>query len=59
VRDAPDFIGLLSDPELLQLMLFACPDGVLATDESHRIVLYTGACEQLANDPDDAGREVA
>ncbi len=47
MRDAPDFIGLLSDPELLQLMLFACPDGVLATDDAHRIVLYTGACEQI------------
>jgi diguanylate cyclase (GGDEF)-like protein/PAS domain S-box-containing protein len=51
LRDAPDFIGLLSDPELLQLMLFACPDGVLATDDEHRIVLYTGACEQIFGFP--------
>lgn len=43
----PDFIGVLSDPDLLQLMLFACPDGVLATDAQHRIVLYTGSCEEI------------
>jgi diguanylate cyclase (GGDEF)-like protein/PAS domain S-box-containing protein len=43
----PDFISLLSDAESLQLMLFACPDGVLATDRNERVVLYTGACETL------------
>lgn len=51
VRSAPDFIGLLSDPDLLQLMLFACPDGVLATDEADRIVLYTGASEEIFGFP--------
>ncbi|MBA4180467.1 MAG: hypothetical protein C0506_07760 [Anaerolinea sp.] len=40
-----DFISLLSEPSLLQLMLFACPDGVIATDQENRIVLYTGASE--------------
>lgn len=42
-----DFIALLTDPDLLQLMLFACPDGVLATDEEDRIVLYAGASESM------------
>jgi diguanylate cyclase (GGDEF)-like protein/PAS domain S-box-containing protein len=47
LRGGTDFISLLSDPDLLQLMLFACPDGVIATDERDRIVLYTGASEQI------------
>jgi len=42
-----DFIALLTDPELLQLMLFACPDGVLATDELGHIALYAGASEAM------------
>lgn len=42
-----DFISLLSEPDLLQLMLFACPDGVIATDQHERIVLYTGASEAI------------
>ena len=42
-----DFIALLTDPELLQLMLFACPDGVLATDEVGNIALYAGASEAM------------
>lgn len=51
MRDVPDFIGLLSDPDLLQLLLFACPDGVVATDRDHRIVLYTGASESIFGFP--------
>lgn len=43
----PDFISLLSDPDLLQLMLFACPDGVILTDRHDRVLLYTGAAEQI------------
>ncbi len=42
-----DFIALLTDPDLLQLMLFACPDGILATDEDGDIVLYAGASEGM------------
>lgn len=42
-----DFIALLTDPDLLQLMLFACPDGVLATDEDGNIVLFAGASEAM------------
>ena len=42
-----DFVSLLSEPDLLQLMLFACPDGVIATDPSNRIILYTGASEAI------------
>lgn len=42
-----DFIALLTDPDLLQLMLFACPDGVLATDELGHIALYAGASEAM------------
>jgi diguanylate cyclase (GGDEF)-like protein/PAS domain S-box-containing protein len=51
LKGTPDFIALLSDPELLQLMLFACPDGVVATDAEDRVVLYTGACEELFGFP--------
>jgi diguanylate cyclase (GGDEF)-like protein/PAS domain S-box-containing protein len=47
LKSGQDFISLLSDPDLLQLMLFACPDGVVATDEQDHIVLYTGASEQI------------
>ena len=47
MKGGTDFISLLSDPDLLQLMLFACPDGVVATDDKDRIVLYTGASEEI------------
>ncbi len=47
----PDFLSVLSDEELLQLMLFACPDGVLATDRDGLVVLYTGASEQIFGFP--------
>lgn len=40
-----DFIALLTDPELLQLMLFACPDSVLATDATGAIAVFVGASE--------------
>jgi diguanylate cyclase (GGDEF)-like protein/PAS domain S-box-containing protein len=43
----PDFIALLSDADSLQLMLFACPDGVIATDPEDDILLYTGASELM------------
>jgi len=43
----PDFIDVLSDSELMQLMLFACPDGVVATDRENRVTLYTGASEAI------------
>ena len=42
-----DFLAVLSDPESLQLLLFACPDGVIATDREDRIILYTGSSESL------------
>ena len=42
-----DFISLLSEPDLLQLMLVACPDSVIATDRDHRIILFTGASEAI------------
>ncbi len=47
----PDFLSVLSDEELLQLMLFACPDGVVATDRDGLVVLYTGASEQIFGFP--------
>lgn len=47
VNGHTDFITLLTDPELLQLMLFACPDGVLATDENGKILVYAGHCEAM------------
>ncbi len=42
-----DFLSLLSDPDMLQLMLVACPDGIIATDASGRVTLYTGAAEAI------------
>lgn len=42
-----DFIVLLSDPDVLQLMLSACPDGVIATNAEGDIMLYTGASERI------------
>ncbi len=42
-----DFISLLPEPDLLQLMPVACPDGVVATDRDNRIILYTGASEAI------------
>lgn len=47
MRGKPDFLAVLADGELLQLMLIACPDGVVAVDRKGRVVLYTGASEQL------------
>lgn len=44
---SPDFLSLLSDADTLQLMLVACPDGVVVFDPSDRVVLYTGAAEGL------------
>ena len=42
-----DFVSLLSEPDLLQLMLVGCPDSVVATDKDHRIILFTGASETI------------
>lgn len=44
---APDFLSVLSDAESLQGLLFACPDGVIATDPDDRVILYTGASETI------------
>jgi len=43
----PDFIDLLADADLLQLLLFNCPDGVIAAGPDHNVVLYTGASERI------------
>lgn len=42
-----DFLDLLWDSDLQQLMLMACPDGVIVTNPQDEVVLYTGASEQL------------
>ena len=42
-----DFLSLLSDPDMLQLMLVSCPDGIIATDGDGRVTLYTGASETI------------
>jgi len=42
-----DFLKLLSDPEAMQLMLFACPDGVVVSGPDERVVLYAGASEVI------------
>jgi diguanylate cyclase (GGDEF)-like protein/PAS domain S-box-containing protein len=47
VVEGADFLSVLGDPESLNLMLFACPDGVIATGADDCILLYTGASELL------------
>lgn len=42
-----DFLAVLSDPDLLQLLLVACPDAVIVASSAGRIALYTGAAEAL------------
>jgi diguanylate cyclase (GGDEF)-like protein/PAS domain S-box-containing protein len=42
-----DFLSLVWDAELLQLMLLACPDGVVVADAAGEIILYTGSSEQI------------
>ncbi len=42
-----DFLDFLWDGELQQLMLMACPDGVVVADPSENILLYSGASEAL------------
>lgn len=42
-----DFVGLLSDSDALQLLLFACPDGVVVADPADRVILYAGASEAI------------
>jgi diguanylate cyclase (GGDEF)-like protein/PAS domain S-box-containing protein len=44
---AADFLSVLTDADALQLLLFACPDGVIVSDESENVVLYTGAAEAI------------
>ncbi len=44
---APDFLWLLGSEEILQLMLFACPDGIVVVDRTGRVILYTGSSEQI------------
>lgn len=55
-----DFLALLSDPDMLQLMLVACPDGIVATDADGVITLYAGASESIFRfDPFEVlGRDV-
>ena len=43
----PDFLWLLGSEEILQLMLFACPDGVIVVDRTGKVILYTGSSEQI------------
>jgi len=42
-----DFLAVLADPDLLQLLLVACPDAVVVTTPEERIALYTGAAEAM------------
>ncbi|MBE7518795.1 MAG: sensor domain-containing diguanylate cyclase [Thermoflexaceae bacterium] len=44
---SPDFLWLLDNEELLQLMLFACPDGVVVADRGGKVMLYTGSSESI------------
>ncbi|KAA0239023.1 diguanylate cyclase [bacterium] len=43
----PDFLWLLDNEEILQLMLFACPDGVVVVDRGGKVILYTGSSEGI------------
>ncbi|HMO55491.1 MAG TPA: diguanylate cyclase, partial [Tepidiformaceae bacterium] len=56
-----DFLALLSDPDMLQLMLVACADGIVATDQDGVITLYTGASETIFRfDPFEVlGRDIS
>ncbi len=47
MQRVPDFLSLVWDAELLQLMLLACPDGVIVADTEGRVILYTGASERI------------
>ncbi len=42
-----DFLWLLDNEELLQLMLFACPDGIVVADCGGKVILYTGSAERI------------
>ena len=42
-----DLVGLLWDADALQLLLFACPDGVVVADPEERVILYAGASEAI------------
>lgn len=56
-----DFLAILSDPDLLQLLLVACPDALIVTTPAHTVALYTGAAEELFGFPpvDVLGRSLA
>jgi diguanylate cyclase (GGDEF)-like protein/PAS domain S-box-containing protein len=43
----PDLLSILEDAELLQLMLLACPDGIVFADSEEKVVLYAGASEKI------------
>jgi diguanylate cyclase (GGDEF)-like protein/PAS domain S-box-containing protein len=43
----PDFLSLLWDSDPQQLLLVACPDGIIVTGADGRVLLYTGASEAL------------
>jgi len=42
-----DFLSLLWDSDLQQLLLLACPDGIVVSAADGRVLLYTGASESL------------
>ena len=47
MQGVSDFLSLVCDAELLQLMLLACPDGVVVAGPTGEVILYTGASEQI------------
>jgi PAS domain S-box-containing protein len=46
-RRGLDFVELVSNGQVLQHILFACPDGVIVVNADDEVVLFSGASEHL------------
>ena len=50
-KDA-DFLSLLWDSDLQQLLLLACPDGIIVSAADGRVLLYTRMPRRFEKAPD-------